>query len=93
LEPVASLTVLGYLLAEARGRRELSFKAIAARVAAECACVALAIEGSRGFQRGVGASGVQLVLMVAVGLLGAGIYHSQREHVRWIVAHRSATPK
>jgi glycopeptide antibiotics resistance protein len=88
LEPVASLTVLGYLLAEARGRRELSFSAVAGRVAAECACVACAIEASRGFQRGVGASGVQFALVVAAGLLGAGMYHNQREHVRWILAHR-----
>ena len=88
LEPVASLTVLGYLLAEARGRRELSFRAIAGRVAIECLCVAMAIEVSRGFQQGVGASGVQLALVVAAGLLGAGMYHNQREHVRWILAHR-----
>lgn len=88
LEPVASLTVLGYLLAEARGRRQLRFRTIAARVSLECTGVAIAIEASRGIQRGTGASAVQLLLMVAAGLLGAGMYHNQREHVRWILAHR-----
>jgi glycopeptide antibiotics resistance protein len=92
LEPVAALTVFGYLLAEARGRRELSFRAVAGRVAVECSGVAIAIEASRGFQRGVGASGVQLALVVAAGLLGAGMYHNQREHVRWILAHRGDGP-
>lgn len=89
LEPVASVTVLGYLLAEVRGRRELSFRAVAGRIAVECACVAMAIEVSRGFQRGVGASGVQLALVVGAGLLGAGMYHNQRDHIRWILAHRA----
>ena len=89
LEPVASLTVLGYIIAEARGRLELPFRDVAGRVVVECALVALAIEMSRGFQRGVGASGVQFVLMVAASLLGAGIYHHQRAHVRWILAHRA----
>lgn len=89
LEPVGALTVLGYLLAEARGRRELRFRSIAGRIALECGCVAALIEVSRAFQRGVGGSVVQFALTMAGGLLGAGIYHHQREHVRWILAHRS----
>jgi len=93
LEPVAAMTVLGYLLAEARGRRELPFPRVVRRVAAECACIALAMETSRGFQRGVGASGAQLALVIAAGILGAAIYHHQREHVRWILAHRRETAK
>jgi glycopeptide antibiotics resistance protein len=88
LEPVASLTMLGYIIAEARGRRELSFGAVLTRAAPECGIVAAAIETSRGFQAGTGASAVTLGLMVGGAVLGAGIYHSQREHVRWILAHR-----
>jgi glycopeptide antibiotics resistance protein len=88
LEPVAALTVLGYLLAEARGRIEETFRATAGRVGLEAAAVAGVIEASRGMQRGVGASGVQFLLMVGAGLLGAGIYHHQRGHVRWILANR-----
>jgi len=88
LEPVATSTVLGWILAEARGRRELPFSRIAGRVAMECACLALVIEASRGMQRGVGASGVQFMLIVLAGVFGAGMYHNQRAHVRWILAHR-----
>lgn len=93
LEPIAAMTVLGYLLAEARGRRELSFARVARRVAAECAGVAVVMEFSRGFQRGTGASAAQLVLMIAAGALGAAIYHHQREHVRWILSHRQEAAK
>ncbi|HEY4132639.1 MAG TPA: VanZ family protein, partial [Gemmatimonadaceae bacterium] len=46
LVPCSTLTILGYLLAEARGRLEVAFKRIAARVVAECACVAVALEVS-----------------------------------------------
>jgi VanZ family protein len=88
LEPVASLTVLGYLLAEARGRLEMPFRRIVGRVAVECGLVALAIELSRGFQRATGASVSQFLLMLGAAMLGAAIYHNQREHVRWILAHR-----
>jgi len=89
LVPVAMLTVLGYLLAEARGRRELSFGAAVPRIAVECAIVALAIEIVRGIQPATGASVAQFVVTLAAGVLGAGIYHSQRQHIRWIIAHRS----
>ena len=89
LEPVATSTVLGWMLAEARGRRELAFSRVAGRVAMECAGVALAMEASRGMQRGVGASGVQFMLVVVAGVFGAGMYHNQRAHVRWILTHRA----
>lgn len=88
LEPVASLTVLGYMLAEARGRSEVPFRRILRRVAIECGLVALVIELSRGVQRGTGASVAQFTITLAAGLLGAAIYHNQREHIRWILAHR-----
>ncbi len=87
LVPCSTLTILGYLLAEARGRLEVAFKRIAARVVSECAVVAIALEVSRGFERGVGASGSQLLLMLFAALCGASIYYTQREHVRWILAH------
>jgi glycopeptide antibiotics resistance protein len=91
LEPVASLTMLGYIIAEARGRREQSFGSALARVAPECALVGMAMEASRGFQPGTGASAITFVLMVGGAVLGAGIYHSQRDHVRWILAHRAGS--
>jgi glycopeptide antibiotics resistance protein len=92
LEPIASLAVLGYMIAEARGRRELSFRSTASRIAAESAGVALAIEISRGFQRDAGASVIELGLMIAAGVVGAGIYHKQRDRVRWFLIHRPGAP-
>ncbi|MEO8622870.1 MAG: hypothetical protein ABI625_17490, partial [bacterium] len=83
--PVASTTVLAYMLAEARGRRELPYWTIAWRVAAECGALALAMEVSRGFQRQTGASVAQLSLTAAAAFVGAGIYHSQRERIRMIL--------
>ena len=88
LEPITSLVLLGYLLAEARGRRELKFRRVAARVALECALVAVAIEASRGFQRQVGASALEFLLLVIAAVLGAGMYHHQRERVRWMLINR-----
>ncbi|MEO7085445.1 MAG: VanZ family protein [Gemmatimonadaceae bacterium] len=92
LEPVASLTLLGYAIAEGRGRHERKFRSIAPRVMLECGVVAVIVEGSRGFQPGVGASVMQWAAMIAASVLGAGIYHHQRAHVRWILIHRPPTP-
>jgi hypothetical protein len=92
LEPVASIALLGYLLAEVRGRRELPFRRVAVRVAIECAMVALAIEASRGFQRQVGASALELALLIAASVLGAGMYHHQRERVQWMLIRRVSAP-
>lgn len=95
LEPLSSLVLLGYLLAEARGRRELPFRTVALRVGLECVAVAMAIEASRGFQRQVGASALELLLLTGAALLGAGMYHHQRERVRWMLIKRvtSVEPK
>jgi hypothetical protein len=90
LEPLTSLALLGYLLAEARGRRELPFRRVALRVALECALVGAVIEASRGFQRQVGASALELSLLIAAAVLGAGMYHHQRERIRWMLINRVA---
>jgi glycopeptide antibiotics resistance protein len=88
LESVAALTVLGYLLAEARSRRELPFGALAPRLAAECGVAAAAVEGVRGFQPAWGASLAQTGMLVGAGLLGGWIFHLQRDHVRALGAAR-----
>lgn len=85
LGPIASFAMLGYLLAETRGRRELPFLKTAPRIAIECAAVALALEVSRGLQPDVGFSFVQFGAAVAASVLGAGIYHSQRERLQHIL--------
>jgi hypothetical protein len=93
LEPVAALAMLGYVLAEARGRREMAFSATATRIALECSLVALMIEASRGFQAVGGANVLEFCLMVAASLLGAGIYHHQRQRIRFILIHEDASAR
>jgi glycopeptide antibiotics resistance protein len=89
LESVAALTVVGYLLAEIRSRRELAFRAVAPRLILECGLLSAAVEGVRGFQVAWGASLAQLLLLWGAGLLGGWIYHLQRDHVREIASQGS----
>jgi hypothetical protein len=88
LGPIASLAMLGYVLAEVRGRRELPFGKTAPRIALECAGVALIMEASRGVQPGAGFSMTAFVLAVGASVLGAGIYHSQRERLQRMLIHK-----
>jgi len=92
LAPITSLAMLGYVVAEARGRRELPFGRVALRIAAEGAAVAFALEASRGFLRDAGASVLQFVVMIGASVLGAGIYHSQRERIHAMLIPRAAAP-
>lgn len=92
LQSVAALTVLGYVLAEARSRLELPFAALAPRLAAECGIAAAAVEAVRGFQPAWGASLAQLLVLVGAGLLGGWIFHLQREHVRAVAAAVAVVP-
>ena len=61
LEPVASLTMLGYSWPKRADDANNRSRAMLVRVAPECALVALAMEASRGFQPGTGASAITLV--------------------------------
>jgi hypothetical protein len=91
LESVAAMTVLGYMLAEARGRLELSFAASARGLAAGCALAAMMLETARGFQPAWSASHAQAALLCGAGLLGGWVYHAQRDHVR-VLLGAPATP-
>ena len=82
VEIVAAFTLLGYMLAEFRGRREARFRA-GVRYIAVCAAGAAAItEVLEGFRPGGGASVLRLVLVVFAALYGSWLYHLQRAHVR-----------
>lgn len=85
LEAVAAFTLLGYLLAELRGRRELPYAAVAGPVALRAAGAVLLVEGLRAFQPGYGASMLGAALLLGAALYGAALYHLQRAHVRWLV--------
>ena len=82
VEIVAAFTLLGYMLAEFRGRREARFRA-GARYIAVCAAGAAAVtEVLEGFRPDGGASVMRLVLVVFAALYGSWLYHLQRAHVR-----------
>lgn len=90
LEQLAGFTVLGYLLAEAWGRREWRYRHSAWRVGAAAAVVALGTSALAG----TGGQGWALVAVVAAraaaAAYGGWIYHLQRAHVRALVAARRA---
>jgi VanZ family protein len=82
VETVAAFTLLGYMLAEFRGRREARFREGVAHTAGWCGGAALVAEALEGFRQDGGASGVRWLLLVAGALYGAWLYHLQRAHVR-----------
>lgn len=90
LEYLAAFTLLGYTIAEARGRRPEPPARLAAWVAACSLAAAAVLEGLRGFHPAHGTSLLALFLAGAAGLYGGLIYRRQLAVVRALVAARSA---
>jgi hypothetical protein len=90
LEYLAAFTLLGYTVAEARGRRAEPQGQLAVWVAAVCLAAAATLEGLRGFHPAHGASGLALLLAGAAGLYGGLIYRRQLAAVRALTAARRA---
>lgn len=88
LEYLAAFTVLGYVSAEWRGRREIPLARDLPRLLLVALGSALCLEILVGFQAGPGASLARLILVVVVALLGGAIYHLQRAHVRFLLGRR-----
>ena len=82
VETVAAFTLLGYMLAEFRGRRESRFRQGVIHIAAWSGGAGLAAELLEGFRVDGGASALRWAIIVAAALYGAWIYHLQRAHVR-----------
>ena len=89
LEYFAAFTVLGYVLAESRGRREESLGAAGPFLAASVGGAALGLEALAAIQAGPGASLLRVVLATLSSLYGARLYHLQRDHVRWLLRDRA----
>ena len=89
LEYLAAFTLLGYTVAESRGRREEGAGPRRARLIAASVLSAAALEALRGFHPGHGASMLVLLLTVAMGLYGGLIYRIQLGVVREAVAART----
>lgn len=92
LEHLAAFTVLGYAMAEARGRREGPFRASLGALVGTGLAVAAGLEVLAGFHRGPGGSLVRAMLAAGTAVYGGGIYHLQRDHVRWLLARGRSVP-
>lgn len=82
LETVAAFTLLGYMLAELRGRREKRFREGVRYIAACSAAAAAITELLEGLKPDGGASASRMALIILAALYGAWLYHLQRAHVR-----------
>jgi VanZ family protein len=89
LEYLAAFTLLGYTVAESRGRLEERTGSRLARLAGASVLCAAALEALRGFHPGHGASVVVLLLTTAMSLYGGLIYRIQLAMVREAVAPRA----
>ena len=90
LEYLAAFTLLGYTVAESRGRREESMGRRLARLAAACLAATAALEFLRGFHPAHGASVLVLLLTGAVGIYGGLLYRMQLRMVREAAATRAS---
>lgn len=88
LEYLAAFTLLGYTVAESRGRREESTGHRLARLAIACFVATAALELLRGFHPEHGASLLILLFTGVVGLYGGLLYRMQLRVVREVAGTR-----
>ena len=84
-EHLAAFTVLGYMLAEWRGRMELSPGKDFPGLLLAVISFAIVLEFLSGFQSERGASLIRLVLGITGALFGGAIYHLSRAHIRFLL--------
>lgn len=82
VEYLAAFTVLGYLVAEWRGRLELSMSRDLPHLLLIATGIAATFETINGFQAGYGASLIRFLLATAGAGFGGTIYHLSRAHIR-----------
>lgn len=87
IEYLAAFTILGYLLAEWRGRSEIPLRGDLPRLFLNAGAVALVLEFFVGFQVGPGASLIRAAMAILSALFGGVIYHLLRAHVRFLLRH------
>ena len=89
LEYLVAFSILGYLTAEWRGRAELSVAQDLPGLLIVAGSSALVLEVLAGFQAGMGASLMRLILVIFSALYGGLIYHFLREHIRFLLGRIS----
>jgi VanZ family protein len=82
LEQVGGFTLLGYAVAEWRGRRELSLASDLSLLVAAAAACAIGLEVVQGMLAGSGASMFRALLSTSGAAYGVAVYHLARQHVR-----------
>jgi len=90
LEQVGGFTLLGYAVAEWRGRRELSLASDLPPIAVAAAVAALGLEAVQGVTSGPGASLLRAALAAGGAAYGVAVYHLARQHVRALRAEDAA---
>jgi VanZ family protein len=90
LEQVGGFTLLGYAMAEWRGRRELTLAADLPRVVACALVLSSLLELAQGVLSGPGASALRALLSTVGTAYGAAVYHLARAHVRALRAADAA---
>ena len=86
LEQLAAFTLLGYMIAEFRGRDDASFGAALRRLFAWGGVGAATVEAIRGFQPYHGGSVARGLLALGAALYGGWLYYLQRAHVIQLLA-------
>lgn len=89
LEQVAAFTLVGYMVAEFRGRVVPSYRAALPRLMAWGIGATIAGEGVRGFHAGHGASVARGVVLLTAALYGGWLYYLQRAHVVRLISQPS----
>jgi hypothetical protein len=88
LELVAAFTLLGYMIAEYRGRTHGSLRLTLGRLSRLTLFACAIVEGLRGFQLEYGASVLRVLVLYSASTYGAWLYFVQRSHVRRLLGER-----
>lgn len=91
IEYLVAFSILGYLTAEWRSRKELTVAGDLPRLLGVAGGSALTLEILVGFQAGMGASLVRFVLVIVAAVYGGVIYHLLRDHIRFLSGRDNGT--
>ena len=93
LESLGGFALLGYLVAQVRGRLEESRKRLGVALVLTMGSAVALFEGLRGFHPRSHASYIEALVLLLAGLFGAVIYREQLQTIRRLLAHgASADP-
>jgi len=89
LEIAAAFTLVGYMIAEFRGRSVIHYRQAVPRLVGWGLALTFAVEAIRGYDGAQGASVARGVLTVAAAMYGGWLYYLQRAHVIHVLADGS----